>query len=113
MGEELGDGGREEPPVPGGALACERGRRVAWQVDADGLCGGHRAAGRGDGSDWAAGRRLPATSHPRCPCPRSHRIAVSGTEIGNRGARPAQSLEHVTLDLGVVSLSPTLGIEIT
>lgn len=30
-----------------------------------------------------------------------------------RGARPAQSVEHGTLDLGVVSLSPTLGAEMT
>lgn len=49
--------------MPGGASACEGGRRVARQVDADGPCGGHRAAGRGDGSDWAAGRRLPTASH--------------------------------------------------
>ena len=31
----------------------------------------------------------------------------------NRGAWLAQSEEHMTLDLGVVSSSPTLGIEIT
>jgi len=29
-----------------------------------------------------------------------------------RGARLAQSLEHLILDLGVVNLSPTLGVEI-
>lgn len=30
-----------------------------------------------------------------------------------RGTWLAQSVEHVTLDLGVVSLSPTLGVEMT
>ena len=30
-----------------------------------------------------------------------------------RGAWLAQSIEHVTLDLGVVNLSPTLGLELT
>ena len=30
-----------------------------------------------------------------------------------RGAWLGQSVEHVTLDLGVVSLSPTFGVEIT
>ena len=30
-----------------------------------------------------------------------------------RGARLVQSVEHETLDLGVVSLSPTLGVQIT
>ena len=30
-----------------------------------------------------------------------------------RGARPAQSVERVTLDLGVVGLSPKVGVEIT
>ena len=30
-----------------------------------------------------------------------------------QGAWLAQLVEHVTLDLGVVSLSPTLGVEIT
>ena len=29
------------------------------------------------------------------------------------GARLAQSVEHATLDLGVVSSSPVLGVEIT
>jgi len=29
------------------------------------------------------------------------------------GGRLAQSVKHVTLDLGVVGLSPTLGVEIT
>lgn len=30
-----------------------------------------------------------------------------------RGAWLAQSVEHATLDLGVMSLSPTLGVDIT
>ena len=30
-----------------------------------------------------------------------------------RSAWLAQSVEHATLDLGIVSLSPTLGVEIT
>ena len=30
-----------------------------------------------------------------------------------RDAQPAQSVERATLDLGVVGLSPTLGIELT
>ena len=31
----------------------------------------------------------------------------------NRGTWLAQSVEHATLDLGVVTLSPTFGVEIT
>ena len=45
---------------------------------------------------------------------------LTGEKKGNglkitqtRGARLAQSEERATLDLGVVSMSPTLGIEIT
>ena len=34
-------------------------------------------------------------------------------KFNNRGAWLAQSEERVTLNLGVVSLSPTLGVEIT
>ena len=34
-------------------------------------------------------------------------------KVENRGTWLAQSVEHETLDLGIVSLSPTLGVEIT
>ena len=33
--------------------------------------------------------------------------------ISERGAWLAQLVEHVTLDLGVVSSSPTMGVDIT
>jgi len=34
-------------------------------------------------------------------------------KANHRGAWQAQSVEHLTLDLGVVSLSPRVGVEIT
>ena len=39
-------------------------------------------------------------------------VSLLSRKIGpSRGARPAPSAEYVTRDLGVVSLSPVLGIE--
>ena len=42
----------------------------------------------------------------------SEPISFSVHNIASRGALLTQWLEHVTLDLGVVSLSPTLGVAI-
>ena len=36
-----------------------------------------------------------------------------GKKLGQGGAWMAQLVEHATLDLGVMSSSPTLGIELT
>ena len=50
-------------------------------------------------SDWrCTGKQLG----PICP------PAGNGQHHGVRGARPAQSVEHLTLDLRVVSSSPTV-----
>ena len=40
-------------------------------------------------------------------------IAYFYLNVAFRGTGPAQSVEHVTLDLRVVCSSPTLGVEIT
>ena len=39
--------------------------------------------------------------------------AYGGRKTQNRGTGLAQSVGHVTLDLGVMVLNPTLGMEIT
>ena len=48
-------------------------------------------------------------------CVRAHVCVFVCAGSGGKGWGTwlAQSIEHVTLDLGVVSSSPTLGIEIT
>lgn len=47
------------------------------------------------------------------PLTHLNKADIKNNENNNRGARLAQLVEHTTLDVGAVSSSPTLGIELT
>ena len=79
--------------------------------------GEERLGGRGEGAECntektAAGRREKAKKRER---KREREAGMKGRgerRLGKRSAWRAQSLEYATPDLGIVSLSPTLGAEI-